>query len=140
MHYPCGGLQLCRPCCPANFFLDMEDGVPKAPAAGAPPCVLCLSAHGLRCLQRFHAKHGQQAAMLFEEAGSRTPSSCECRLNDRAFWGRFVRQVREPVKRRAPVSTVPEELRGGERAAVNFSQTGLLLQQTCSAIVLDLGI
>ena len=65
--------------------------MPKAPAAGAPPCVLCLSAHGLRCLQRFHAKHGQQAAMLFEEAGSWTPSSCECRLNDRAFWGQPIR-------------------------------------------------
>ena len=67
---PSSRLELCRPCCPANFFLEMEDGMPKAPAADAPPCVQCLSARGLRCWQRFHAKHGQQAGMLFEEAGS----------------------------------------------------------------------
>ena len=108
--------------------------MPKAPAAHAPPCVQCLSARGLRCLQRFHAKHGQQAAKIFEEAGSRFLGTMLRRMTrlgqrgvlricDHFKTAPFVAnplmgQVQEPRKRRAPVSTVPEERREGLTAAV----------------------
>eukprot|EP00435_Cladocopium_sp_Y103_P022519 s4743_g5.t1 len=47
-----------RPCCPANVFLGSANGTPSPPPTDAPACVLRLTGHGLRCLQRFHEKHG----------------------------------------------------------------------------------
>eukprot|EP00435_Cladocopium_sp_Y103_P065710 s1156_g27.t1 len=45
------------PCCPANLFLGSAIGTPSPPSTDAPACVLRLTGHGLRCLQRFHQKH-----------------------------------------------------------------------------------
>ena len=61
--------QKARPCCPANFFVDPDNGLPTAPPDDAPACVQRLSLHGLRCLQRFHKKHQHQHdALVGEEA------------------------------------------------------------------------
>ena len=58
----------CRPCCPANFFLGPAIGTPSPPQTNAPACVLRLTGHGLRCLQRFHEKHGIDGMMFRSEA------------------------------------------------------------------------
>jgi len=58
----------CRPCCPANFFLGSAIGTPSPPQTDAPACVLRLTGHGLRCLQRFHEKHGIDGMMFHCEA------------------------------------------------------------------------
>ena len=54
---PCKCQKCRRPCCPANLFLGSAIGTPSPPPTDAPACVLRLTGHGLRCLQRFHEKH-----------------------------------------------------------------------------------
>ena len=53
----------CRPCCPANFFLGSAYGTPSPPPH-APACVLRLTGHGLRCLQRFYDKQSLHSMVL----------------------------------------------------------------------------
>ena len=71
----CGNPRKCRPCCPVNFFLRLANGTPSPPPPDAPACVLRLTGHGLRCLQRFHEKHGLHS-MTFQsqEACCRMPN------------------------------------------------------------------
>ena len=59
----------CRPCCPANVFLGSANGTPSPPPADAPACVLRLTGHGLRCLQRFHEKHGLKSMTFQSQEG-----------------------------------------------------------------------
>eukprot|EP00435_Cladocopium_sp_Y103_P018784 s5489_g4.t1 len=57
----------CRPCCPANFFLGSPTEKPSPPPADATACVLHLTGHGLRCLQRFHEKQSLCTTTLESE-------------------------------------------------------------------------
>ena len=59
----------CRPCCPANVFLGSANGTPSPPPADAPACVLRLTGHGLRCLQRFHEKQGLHSMTFQSQEG-----------------------------------------------------------------------
>ncbi|CAL1149074.1 unnamed protein product, partial [Cladocopium goreaui] len=63
-----------RPCCPANFFLRLANETPSPPPPDAPACVLRLTGHGLRCLQRSHEKHDLHSMTFQSQAeASRTP-------------------------------------------------------------------
>eukprot|EP00435_Cladocopium_sp_Y103_P069308 s1156_g33.t1 len=53
-----------RPCCPANVFLSSASGTPSPPQPDAPACVLRLTGHGLRCLQRFYNKQSLHSMVL----------------------------------------------------------------------------
>ena len=58
----------CRPCCPANLFLGSAFGTPSPPPPDAPACVLRLTGHGLRCLQRFYDQNSLSTTLFDSEA------------------------------------------------------------------------
>ena len=58
----------CRPCCPANNFLGSAFGTPSPPPPHAPACVLRLTGHGLRCLQRFYDQNSLCTTLFDSEA------------------------------------------------------------------------
>ena len=78
----------CRPCCPANFFLGSAYGTPSPPPH-APACVLRLTGHGLRCLQRFYDQNSLCTTLFDSEAAF-------CRLSvgsldlSTVFWVVFI--------------------------------------------------
>ena len=74
----CGNPRKCRPCCPANFFLRLANGSPSPPPPDAPACVLRLTGHGLRCLQRFHEKQGLHSMTFQSQEGCCLLNYCVC--------------------------------------------------------------